>query len=211
MTDLVIFDCDGVLVDSEPLANRIMATHITRLGWPMREADSVRHFKGKTMTQVHAAVEARIGRRLDSDWLDAFRAELKDRMKTELELIPGVRGLIDRVHAAGLKSCVASQGRPDKMQVSLGTTGLHPIFEGRIFSATQVEKPKPAPDLFLFAARTLGVPSDRCTVIEDSPTGVAAALEAGMRVIGYDATGSGELDRDGVRVVDRMDDISITA
>jgi HAD superfamily hydrolase (TIGR01509 family) len=204
-TDLVIFDCDGVLVDSEPLSNAVMAEHITRLGWPMDGEESTRRFKGKSMSQVHAALEDALGRALDRGWLEDFRADQAERFRTELKAVPGVRELIDRVHVAGLASCVASQGRHEKMAVSLDATGLLDIFRDRIFSAVDVPRPKPHPGLFLHAAKKMGVAPDRCVVIEDSETGVSAALAAGMRVIAFDA--SGALAREGVRVVGTMDEV----
>jgi HAD superfamily hydrolase (TIGR01509 family) len=209
-TDLVIFDCDGVLVDSEPLSNTVMAEHITRLGWSMTGAESMQRFKGSTMSHVHRAIEDHLGTQINHAWLDAFREELMDRMRTELCAIPGVKALISRVESAGFKTCVASQGRHEKMAISLGATGLLETFEGRIFSAVDVTNPKPAPDLFLHAAAKMGVTSDRCVVIEDSVTGVRAALAAGMRAIGYSSEGSGELARDGVIVVSAMEAITIT-
>lgn len=209
-TDLIIFDCDGVLVDSEPLSNAVMAEHITRLGWVMSGADSIAHFKGSTMAQVHHAIEAHFEHPVDPAWRDAFYREQEDRMRTELQAVPGVKALLARVHAAGLASCVASQGRHEKMAISLGATGLLSTFTGRIFSADDVANPKPAPDLFLHAAQHMGVTPDRCVVIEDSLTGATAALAAGMRVIGYDADGAGILTRDGVDVVSTMNDIIVT-
>jgi len=208
-TDLIIFDCDGVLVDSEPLSNDVMAEHITRLGWEMDGHESIQRFQGKTMAQVHTAIEAQLGRRVDPVWRDAFHRDQEDRMRTDLQIVPGVRDLIDRVHAAGLKSCVASQGRHEKMAISLGTTGLLSIFKGRIFSAVDVQRPKPAPDLFLHAAHMMRADPARCIVIEDSLTGVTAALASNMRVIGYDAGNRGILSQDGVEVVSSMDAIKI--
>ncbi|MGB3455151.1 MAG: HAD family hydrolase [Litorimonas sp.] len=208
-TDLVIFDCDGVLVDSEPLSNAVMAEHITRLGWPMDGAESIRLFKGQSMTQVHAALEARLGRKVDPAWLETFRADQAERFRTDLTAIPGVRDLIGRVRDAGLADCVASQGRHSKMAVSLGATGLLPLFEGRIFSAEDVARPKPAPDLFLHAARSMGIDPARCVVIEDSVTGIAAARAAGMGIIAYDV--SGELAHEGVPTVAAMSEIGVRA
>jgi len=208
-TDLIIFDCDGVLVDSEPLSNTVMAEHMTRLGWSMNGAESMQSFKGSTMTQVHRAIEDHLGTDIDRAWLDAFRRELMDRMRVELRPILGIKALIARVQAAGFKTCVASQGRHEKMAVSLGATGLLDLFEGRIFSAVDVANPKPAPDLFLHAAAQMGAMADRCVVIEDSMTGVQGALAAGMRVIGYDAEESGVLKREGVVMVSAMEEVTI--
>ncbi|MEM7730580.1 MAG: HAD family hydrolase [Pseudomonadota bacterium] len=211
-TDLVIFDCDGVLVDSEPLSNAVMAEHITRLGWPMDGTAAMARFKGRTMAQVHAAVEAHLGRTLDPVWRDGFHRDQEARMRLELRAVPGVAALIGRVHAAGLASCVASQGRHEKMAVSLGATGLLETFRGRIFSAVDVARPKPFPDLFLHAAARMGASPGRCIVIEDSPTGLEAARAAGMRVIGYDPDGTlaREASRDdGAAFVRAMEKIGV--
>lgn len=208
-TDLIIFDCDGVLVDSEPLSNAVMAEHITRLGWAMDGHKSIRLFKGKTMAQVHTAVEAQLGKSIDKKWTSAFHLDQEQRMRQDLTVVAGVNDLIARVRAAGLHSCVASQGSHEKMAISLGLTGLWGQFEGRIFSARDVANPKPAPDLFLHAAIQMNVSPTRCIVIEDSSTGITGALAAKMRVIGYDPDDSGVLAQDGVEIVNCMDDITI--
>lgn len=130
-------------------------------------------------------------------------------MRRDLTVVAGVNDLIARVQAAGLHSCVASQGSHEKMAISLGLTGLWDQFEGRIFSARDVANPKPAPDLFLHAAIQMNVSPTRCIVIEDSPTGIAGALAAKMRVIGYDPDESGVLAQGGIEIVSRMDAITI--
>lgn len=160
------------------------------------------------MSNVHRAIEDYLGTCVDRAWLDAFREELMDRMRTELCAIPGIKVLISRIESAGFKTCVASQGPHEKMAVSLGATGLFETFKGRIFSAVDVANPKPAPDLFLHAAAQMDAAPSRCVVIEDSATGVQGALAAGMRVIGYDSEESGELKKDGVVVVSAMDAIN---
>lgn len=208
-TDLIIFDCDGVLVDSEPLSNAVMAEHITRLGWAMNGHESIRLFKGKTTAQVHCAIEDRLGKPIDKKWTSAFHLDQEQRMRRDLTVVAGVNDLIARVQAAGLHSCVASQGSHEKMAISLGLTGLWDQFEGRIFSARDVANPKPAPDLFLHAAIQMNVSPTRCIVIEDSPTGIAGALAAKMRVIGYDPDESGVLAQGGIEIVSRMDAITI--
>ncbi|MGJ8560689.1 MAG: HAD family hydrolase [Litorimonas sp.] len=208
--DLVIFDCDGVLVDSEPLSNAVMAEHITRLGWAMCGADAIQRFKGRTMVQVHQIIETHLDRRIDPGWRKAFHRDQEDRMRRELEAVSGVKALIARIHAAGLTTCVASQGRPEKMAISLSATELFNLFESRIFSAVDVANPKPAPDLFLYAANQMGVVPNRCVVIEDSVTGVDGARAAGMRVIGFDPEDSGALAKPDVTVVRAMDDIIVT-
>lgn len=209
-TDLVIFDCDGVLVDSEPLSNTVMAEHITRLGWGMSGADAIQRFKGRTMAQVHQIVETHLDRQIDPAWREAFHRDQEDRMRLELQAVPGVKALIARVHAAGLTTCVASQGRHEKMKISLSATELFSLFKGRIFSAVDVANPKPAPDLFLYAASQMGVAPNRCVVIEDSVTGIEGASAAGMRVIGFDPDDNGALAKPHVTIVKAMDSIIVT-
>ncbi len=183
--ELVVFDCDGVLVDSEPIANRVMAEAITGLGWPLSTADCTARFKGHHLDTVIAAVEDRLGRPVPEAWLRDLRAATGAAFERELQAVPGVVAALDAVAAGGLATCVASQGPPEKMAVSLGVTGLRARFEGRIFSAYQVARGKPRPDLFLFAAAAMGVAPRACVVIEDSPLGVTAAKAAGMDVLGF--------------------------
>ena len=189
--ELVVFDCDGVLVDSEPIANRVMAEAVTALGWPLSAADCIARFKGHHLDTVIAAVEARLGRPIPEDWVANLRAATGAAFERELQLVAGVVEALDALAESGLAYCVASQGPLEKMAVSLGVTGLRARFEGRIFSAYQVERGKPHPDLFLFAARTLGVAPRACVVIEDSPLGVTAARAAGMAVLGFAPEGDG--------------------
>lgn len=181
-TELVIFDCDGVLVDSEPLANALMAEFITALGWPMDRAHSMRLFQGKSMRQVHSALCEHLGHEVDDGWIDRFRAASLIALR-DVPAVTGAVDLVQRCQAAGLKTCVASQGSHEKMAVTLRAANLWPLFEGRIFSARDVARPKPAPDLFLHAAHVNGVSPERCLVIEDSQTGVRAALAAAMPVL----------------------------
>lgn len=187
-TQLVIFDCDGVLVDSEPIANRVMAAALTREGWPMTGAESVAHFKGGHMHQVHAALETHLGREMSRDWITRFDTDVAVALEL-VSAVEGITALVERVDAAGLKFCVASQGPHAKMGVTLRAAGLWDHFQGRIFSSTEVARPKPAPDLFLHAAHRLGVAPDQAVVIEDSRTGVAAARAAGMNVFYLNAAG----------------------
>ncbi len=187
-TRLVIFDCDGVLVDSEPIANAVMAKALTAQGWPMTAAQSVARFKGGHMHQVHAALEAHIGWPISRAWITAFDQDCWTAL-TDVKAVNGIQDLLDRVDAAGLDTCVASQGPHEKMAVTLKAAGLLDHFRGRIFSSVDVERPKPAPDLFLHAAQSRGVPPQNCVVIEDSATGVAAAHAAGMTVFYLNAKG----------------------
>ncbi len=189
--ELIVFDCDGVLVDSEPIANRVMAEAITALGWPLSTADCMARFKGHHFDTVIAVIEDRLGRRVPKSWLPDLRAATDAAFQRELEPVPGVFKALDAVAASGAATCVASQGPLEKMAVSLGVTGLWARFEGRIFSAYQVARGKPHPDLFLFAAQTMGVAPRACVVIEDSPLGVAAARAAGINVLGFAPEGDG--------------------
>jgi HAD superfamily hydrolase (TIGR01509 family) len=185
---LVIFDCDGVLVDSEPIAARLTAEAVSELGWAMSAELAKAEFLGDTFGNIIRRVEERIGRPVPSDWPARSQSNLKAALERELTPVRGVRQTIERLLSAGYTLAVGSQGTHDKMQLTLGVTGLLPFFEGRIFSATQVEHPKPAPDLFLLAASSLGFAPAQTTVIEDSTRGVKAALAAGMRVLGYTAS-----------------------
>lgn len=187
-TRLVIFDCDGVLVDSEPIANAVMAEALTARGWPMTGAESVARFKGGHMHQVHAALEAELGRSVSRDWIADFDLACQKAL-TKVQAVDGIADLITRVRLAGLSVCVASQGPHEKMAVTLKAARFDEIFEGRIYSSVDVARPKPAPDLFLHAAESCSVMPEHAIVIEDSATGVTAARAAGMHVIYLNAGG----------------------
>ncbi|WP_282607314.1 HAD family phosphatase [Pelagibius sp. Alg239-R121] len=203
--DLVIFDCDGVLVDSETIANAVMAEEITALGWPVSTDYCLRHFKGSHLDSVLAAIEEKTGQPVPGNWLSDLRARTDVVFERDLQAIPGVHELLDLLVEQGMPHCVASQGPQQKMAVTLKVTGLQPRFEGRIFSAYEVERGKPHPDLFLHAARSMGHEPARCVVVEDSPLGVQAARAAGMRVFGYDPTGHDtRLVRDGAEIITDM-------
>jgi HAD superfamily hydrolase (TIGR01509 family) len=185
---LAIFDCDGVLVDSEPIAARLTAEAVSELGWPMSPELAKSEFLGDTFANIIRRVESRLGRSVPPDWPAQSQARLLAALERELTPVQGVRETLERLVSAGTTLAVGSQGSHEKMQLTLRVTGLLPFFEGRIFSATQVARPKPAPDLFLLAAGTLGFAPSQSVVIEDSTRGVKAALAAGMRVLGYTAS-----------------------
>jgi HAD superfamily hydrolase (TIGR01509 family) len=185
---LVIFDCDGVLVDSEPIAARLTAESVSELGWVMSAEVAKAEFLGDTFANIIARVEQKIGRKVPADWPARSQARLLAALERELTAVAGVRSAIERLVAAGAMLAVGSQGSHDKMGLTLRVTGLLPFFDGRIFSASQVSRPKPAPDLFLLAAETLGFSPRETVVVEDSTRGVKAALAAGMRVFGYTAS-----------------------
>lgn len=183
--ELVIFDCDGVLVDSEPLANEALAETFQAFGFDISVQTCIDEMKGHTLPYCFDLAERWCGKPVPEAFHAALQSATFARFRAALEPVPGVRGLIERLQAAGAETCVASSGEHDKMAVSLGVTGLKPLFEGRIYSRTDVARGKPAPDLFLHAARQFDRPPERCLVIEDSPPGAQAARAAGMRCFGY--------------------------
>ena len=180
--ELVIFDSDGVLVDSEPHANRVLAALLTECGLPTTFEESLRDYVGSSIPRVRRIARDRLGRPLPADFERRYYEALFERLRRGLEPIPGARQAIERIP---LPSCVASSGSRERIELSLGLTGLLSRFEGRMFSAEDVERGKPAPDLFLFAAESLGVDPSRCAVIEDSPLGIEAANAAGMMSFGF--------------------------
>jgi HAD superfamily hydrolase (TIGR01509 family) len=178
----VIFDCDGVLVDSERVAVRVDVQVLARLGWAMTEAEVVERFMGRTDADMVAQVEAYLGRPLPTNWEEPFQHLYRAAFAAELKPVPGILDALDRI---AIPSCVASSGTHERMRYTLGLTGLYPRFAGRIFSASEVARGKPAPDLFLHAADRMGVRPADCAVVEDSRYGVEAARAAGMRAFGY--------------------------
>lgn len=207
--DLVIFDCDGVLVDSEPIAIRIDVEVIRRHGWDITEAEVVDLFVGRSDSFMRAEVSRRTGRDLGADWDTAFVDDYRAALARELQPVAGIVEAIDAIDGLGLVTCVASSGSHDKMRFTLGLTDLWSRFDGRIFSASEVERGKPAPDLFLHAASRMGVPARRCVVVEDSAAGVEAGVAAGMHVIAYagGVTPRDRLERRGVITIEHMHDL----
>lgn len=184
---LVIFDCDGVLVDSEVISNPVFVAHLNRAGFAITLEEANRDLIGKSMASCIALLTERFGKPLPERFLDDLQVETFAALAERVEPVDGVIAALDRIEAAGIATCVASSGDHGKMQVTLGRTGLLPRFEGRIFSATDpgVERGKPFPDLFLHAAARLGMPAERCAVVEDSEPGTRAAVAAGMRALSY--------------------------
>jgi HAD superfamily hydrolase (TIGR01509 family) len=180
--ELVIFDCDGVLIDSERIAVRTDVKVLATLGWVLTEAECIERFVGLSDKTIKAAIEARLGRPLPEDWDSEFQPLYRDAFAAELTPVPGVVDALDRIT---LPTCVASSSSHDKLRFTLGLTGLYERFAGRIFSAYDVARGKPAPDLFLHAASRMGVPPAACAVVEDSRYGVEAARAAGMRAFGF--------------------------
>jgi HAD superfamily hydrolase (TIGR01509 family) len=186
--DLIIFDNDGVLVDSEPISNTLLAAYLTELGHPTSYEDSLRDYMGSAMHRVHDLVLERTGRRLPDDFDDVFHARVFAAFERELKPVPGAGQVLEKLAADGVPYCVASSGSHERIRVGHRTTGLDRWFdEGRVFSSQDVGRGKPAPDLFLHAAERMGVRPERCAVVEDSPLGVRAANAAGMDVYGFTA------------------------
>ncbi|MFF8483701.1 HAD family hydrolase [Streptomyces antibioticus] len=186
--ELVIFDNDGVLVDSEPISNRLLAAYLTELGHPTSYEDSIRDYMGSAMHRIHDLVLERTGERLPADFDDVFHRRVFDAFERELRPVAGAVDVLGKLAADEVPYCVASSGSHERIRVGHRTTGLDRWFDdARIFSSQDVGKGKPAPDLFLHAAERMGVEPARCVVVEDSPLGVQAAVAAGMDVYGFTA------------------------
>ncbi|WP_369234097.1 HAD family hydrolase [Streptomyces sp. R21] len=186
--ELIIFDNDGVLVDSEPISNRLLAAYLTELGHPTSYEKSIRDYMGSAMHRIHELVLERTGQRLPDEFDDVFHARVFAAFERELEPVDGAVQVLEKLAADGVPYCVASSGSHERIRVGHRKTGLDRWFEeGRIFSSQDVGRGKPAPDLFLHAAERMGVPPEKCVVIEDSPLGVQAAHAAGMDVYGFTA------------------------
>ncbi|MFD7882821.1 HAD family hydrolase [Streptomyces bauhiniae] len=186
--ELILFDNDGVLVDSEPISNRHLAAYLTELGHPTTYDESLRDYMGAAMHRVHDTVLERTGKRLPVDFDDVFHARVFAAFEEELRPVAGVEGVLEKLSADGVPYCVASSGSHERIRVGHRVTGLDRWFDDdRIFSSQDVGRGKPAPDLFLYAAERMGVAPGRCLVVEDSPLGVQAARAAGMDVYGFTA------------------------
>jgi HAD superfamily hydrolase (TIGR01509 family) len=180
--DLIIFDCDGVLVDSEVISCRAHAETLTRHGYPITAEQVLERFLGVSDREARLAIEAELGRGLPND----FEAQVK---QATLQFYAGdlraISYIGEAIAAIKLPKCVASSGTPEKISHGLTCADLYDQFAPHIFSATQVERGKPAPDLFLFAAEQMATPPGRCVVIEDSVPGISGARAAGMTVLGF--------------------------
>jgi HAD superfamily hydrolase (TIGR01509 family) len=179
---LVIFDCDGVLVDSELITNRVFTQMLNEIGIAMTLEQVLVRFLGRSMPYCWEVISGILGYELPQKFIDDYKGRTAAVLRSDLRSVPGVEAVI-----AGLSCsyCVASSGTHEKMQLTLGTTGLLPKFLGRIYSVTEVPRSKPYPDVYLHAAQRMGFAPSSCAVIEDSPTGVRAGAAAGMTVFGY--------------------------
>lgn len=182
MIDLVIFDCDGVLVDSETLSCAVHADMLTRHGYPITPEQVHARFLGRSAREARFEVESELGRALPDAYTVQVKAEIDRVFGEQLVAMPHLKETLAKLPQL---ICVASSGTPTRIRSSLATTGLIETFTPHLFSAMQVERGKPAPDLFWFAARQMNVPPSRCLVIEDSLPGVIGAVAAGMAVFGF--------------------------
>ncbi|WP_405109471.1 HAD family phosphatase [Phaeobacter sp. BS52] len=188
---LVIFDCDGVLVDSETLSNQVLVDNLTRHGLQLSLAECMDLFVGGTMADVRTKAIAR-GADLPQDWIAEIYEETYTRLRQGVDLVPGVSDLLALLQAQGIAFCVASNGSEEKMRITLGQNGLWDLFHPHaMFSAHTLKTGKPDPDLFLAAACHFDVQARDCLVIEDSENGAIAAARAGMRCLGFDPHGTG--------------------
>ncbi len=210
--ELVIFDCDGVLVDTETISNRVLAQTLTDAGLPTTLEEAMRDYKGLLLSDVGLRAARKHGRPLPGEWLTRFRQDRAEAFRAGICAIPGAAQAVQAVRDAGIGVCVASQGEPEKTELTLGLTGLRDLFAPHaLFSAYLVPRGKPHPDLFLHAAATMGSAPARCAVVEDSPIGVAAAVAAGMVAIGYATDGDeSSLRGVGAEIVYSMGDVPTT-
>lgn len=189
--DLVIFDCDGVLIDSEPIANRVFRDQLAQAGLDLPLAEVMRRFVGQTREGCIVLAGEMLGRPLPAAFGPAWDEALHAALEREVRPVPSVPELL-----AGMRLpwCVASNGERPRMELSLRAAGLWPRVQGRLFTAAEVARPKPAPDLFLHAARTIGFAPAATVVVEDTPTGVRAARDAGMRAFAYAAAAHADVE-----------------
>jgi HAD superfamily hydrolase (TIGR01509 family) len=179
---LIIFDCDGVLVDSEIIAHTLLAQMMTDLGHPMTTAEALQKFAGRSLADTLSLIEVDLTRSIPEELGQRYGRLLLARLRRDLRSTAGVK---EAIEALPYPRCVASSSSLERIRLSLEATGLASLFGANIFSATQVAHGKPAPDLYLFASNKMGIAPEQCVVIEDSALGVAAGRAAGMRVIGF--------------------------
>jgi HAD superfamily hydrolase (TIGR01509 family) len=209
--DAVLFDCDGVLVDSEPITNGVLRQMLNEAGWALSQADCERIFIGKAVRDERARIELETGQSLTEDWIKAFYARRDERLRAELKNVAGALETVIAAHGhtAGRIAC-ASGADKAKVVMQIGMAGMAPYFEDRIFSGHDLPRSKPAPDVYLAAAAHLGADPVRCLVIEDTATGAQAGIAAGATVWGYCQHGDGRAF-EGLavaRVFQRMDDMA---
>ncbi len=198
--DAVLFDCDGVLVDSEPITHRVLVEALHEIGWPITAEESMHHFLGRSIREEAALILEKTGFAITPAWLQSFRARRDHALAHELVAIPGAPGAVRALHAQfdGRIACASGADR-GKVELQLARVGLLELFEGRIFSGEDMPRSKPSPDVYLAAAAALGVAPARCVVVEDTVTGATAGKAAGATVIGYCPGGPGHASAQAMR------------
>ncbi len=207
--ELIIFDCDGVLIDSEGIAARLIAQNLTEHGWPMTAQENQALFLGMSMTDMQPMVEAHLGRKMPAGWRDALARDLIVALGAEAEPVAGARQTLERLNALGMPWRVASNSSDAEMAAKFDRVGMTDLVAGRTFASARWGKPKPAPDVYLAAAADAGVAPKNCLVIEDSVLGVRGAVAAGMQVYGFDLHGPGKplLEAGAVLVLHGLDEL----
>jgi HAD superfamily hydrolase (TIGR01509 family) len=190
--DAVLFDCDGVLVDSETITNGVLREMLGEIGWQLAPAECMRIFLGKAVKDEAALIEAHTGQPLTEDWMVRFRERRNVRLMKEVQPVAGAVEAVRQLHdnLQGRIACASGADLP-KVEMQLSKCGLMPYFEGRVFSGHDLPRSKPAPDVYLVAARSVNVPPHRCLVVEDTITGVTAGVAAGATVWGYSPSDAG--------------------
>ncbi len=187
--EAVLFDCDGVLADTEPLHDRVVAEEVTALGWAMTPGEVRRVFLGLSWDEMQPVIARQTGRPVPPGWVSALVTRVLHALEGEVPPVPGVVDAIAALRGAGIPVACASNSSRAELALKLGRLGLAEVFAGRAFAREDVAEPKPAPDMYLAAAAACGADPARCVVVEDSPVGARAGLAAGCRVLGYDVTG----------------------
>jgi len=200
--DAVLFDCDGVLVDSEPITNRVLAEMLGELGWVLSVEECMRIFTGKAVKDEATLIKARTGFTLTPEWLVAFRERRNIALERELVAIPNAATAVRALHSAldGRIACASGADR-FKVELQLDKIGILDCFKGRVFSGHEMPRSKPAPDVYLAAAEALGVDPARCAVVEDTITGASAGIAAGATVFGYSPSDLGHSGPEALRAV----------
>ncbi len=212
MFDAVLFDCDGVLVDSEPITNGVLCQMLNESGWALSPQDCMRIFVGKAVRDERALIEAQTGRPFTEDWMQAFYERRNLRLKAELQAVPGALQAVVAAHrfTQGRIACASGADR-HKVEFQIEQAGMRPYFEQRIFSGHECARSKPYPDVYLVAAKSVAVDPARCLVVEDTPTGVTAGVAAGATVWAYCPTPEGAstlLQAGAVRLFSSMQELA---
>ena len=190
--DAVLFDCDGVLVDSEPITNGVLREMLHELGWELTQEQCMAHFVGKALKEEVALIAQHTGRDVGADWLSAFQQRRNAALRERLTAIPNVHDAVHEIHAHhSARIACASGADRFKVEMQLRQVGLMDYFEGRIFSGYETPRSKPFPDVYLAAAAALQSSPHRCAVVEDTVTGVSAGVAAGAYVYAYAPLGNG--------------------